>query len=326
MVVRVNQICDFVNHAGKYSDKAKTVIKHADSPIQQSAEFLNSMPELLAKTFIKDTSLSKSALTLPSVPKSDLVFKNKGGFNQNQYVRSFEQRIQDMREGLYCIDNKELKDAIKSSGDLYSFEEISKMEEMISGGISVQDAIKCRGSEELLQVFDGKVKPEPEVTIKHLVEEYVNKLAVFKEKDKNNFSENTKKINKFIETQSEYIQDSTLYRGEQSERQIHRLISLALEKQQHPQKTVKYAPNHLWSTTNNLKVLTDDYDYADKCLIKIVGTEGKCKGIDVNKMLGSKNRFFTQKETLLSGTSEFEVIEGHIENNRLMVTLKYIPQ
>ena len=323
MVVRINQISDLLCHNIRLTNSVKESCRHAENPVERCLKDIRYDSQMLAKTMIRDTSLGKSVLSLPAVNKSDIVFETAGNFNRKNYARSYEQSMQEMKEALYCVDDKELAKKIKSTGDLYSLDEVSKIEELVQSGIPVEDAIRCRGSEELLQVLDGNVKLEPEMTIKHMVEEYVNKLAVFKEKDKNNFQECTKKINKFIESKTEYVKDSVLYRGEQSEVEIHRLLSLALEKQLNPHKTVKYAPNHLFSTTNRLETLTQDYDYADKCLIKIVGTEGKCKGIDVNKMIGSKNKFFSQNEILLSSTSEFEVVEGVIDNGRLVVTLKY---
>ena len=320
---RINNVSELIIRTAKDSGILKKELKCVESPVQ-GADLPSCAPQTLAKMFVKETELSKSVLSLPVAEKSEIGFANTGFFNRVHYVREFEKSMQEMKDALYCVGDKELAKKIKSTGDLYSFEEISKIEEMVGAGISAEKAIKCRGSEELLQISDGKVKLEPEATIKHMVEEYVNKLAVFKEKDKNNLFENTKKINKFINSQSGCIQESVLYRGEQSEDEIKRLLSLAIEKQQNPSKSVKYCPNHLFSTTSDLEVLTKDYDYADKCFIKIVGTEGKCKGIDVNKMIGSKNKFFSQKEMLLPSTSEYELVEGSIQDGRLFITLKYL--
>ena len=52
--------------------------------------------------------------------------------------------------------------------------------------------------------------------------------------------------------------------------------------------------------------------------------KNRCKGLDINNLLQSKNKFFNQQEILLPSTTEFEVIEGFFESGRLFVTLKPI--
>ena len=257
--------------------------------------------------------------------KKLIKFKHEGFLNFSRLSDDFAASCDEMTMALSDLKNKDLAKRIRESGDLFSFDEIVNMDNCLDMGMAADDIFRCRGDHSLLSILKGEVKLLSPEKIKHYIQEYVNKLEVFKKNDSASNFEYTKIINKFIKSSNDTtIGVDTLYRGEQSNTQIKRLVKLLTEKNMHPEKVIKYTPDHLYSTTDDLSVLTDKYEYADKCFVKITGVKGKCKGIDVNKVLGSNNKFFNQKETLLPSTSEFEVVEGHFENGRLMVTLRFI--
>ena len=310
-----------VNCIGKLCRCSIKCAKYCSNLATIDFKGLRYAPEILGKS----VSGIKKVAQIPIRSGSKVGFPGRGYFDIEKYSRRFSKSLQEMEDSLFCVSDRGLAQRLKSSGDMYTMEEISNIEELINNtNISVDKAIKCRGSERLLQMLDGNVKIESSSTIYHYLEDYVNRIMKFKAKDKENMGEITKKINKFINSKMGALTESVLYRGEQSETEITRLISLILEKQKNPDKVVKYGVDHLYSTTQDLRVLTHDYDYADKCFIKIIGVEGKCKGLNINEILGSKNKFFSQKEILLPSTSEFEVVDGCIQDGRLMVTLRFL--
>ena len=264
---------------------------------------------------------NRSAISVP--------FKEKGVFDLREYAKIFEELKDDMDIALSSIaDNKSrilLAEKIKSSGGLFTVEELCNMEELyLLRRYELDDIIKCRGNLSKLGIYQGNVKLKSREEIKHIIEEYVNKLAVFKEKDIDSGYEYTKLINRFIDSQEKYLAQDILYRGEESKSQILTLLSLIAKKTENPAQIVKYFPDHLYSTTKSLESLTDIYHYADECFIRIIDVKNRCKGLDINNLLQSKNKFFNQQEILLPSTTEFEVIEGFFESGRLFVTLKPI--
>ena len=310
-----------INLATKYTDDIVGLgVRKWTKPT--TFEGLSYAEEIIGDTFIRTTKNFLEQIRQST--KTTIKFKYKGFFNLAKKTNEYKNLIDEMDISLDCISNKELVKKIKTLGDYFSCEELSKMDELCRLGMNIDDVIFCRGDITKLGILTDKIRPKSLEEIKHYIKDYVNKLDVFKHNDESSNYECTKQINAFISSQKNFLIDDILYRGELSEYQINRLLKLILEKQSNPEKIIKYTPGHLFSTTNNLESLTHIFDYADKCFIKIIGISGKCKGVDVNDLLKTQNKFFNQNEILLSSTSEFEVIEGFVENGRLIITMKFL--
>ena len=321
------QLGKIINYAKNYTDDVVRLVKQTDSqPVTCVIDSLPISPKLAGNlaTDCFQRSDVLSFLRSGGSAKKLVKFSHEGSLNYSQLSDDFINSCDEMAMAIDDLNDRSFAKRISSSGDLFSYAEICNMKDCMKLEMTADDIIRCRGDYALYGILKDEVKLLSLDKIKHYIEEYVNKLQVFKKNDSASNFEYTKIINKFIKSSNDTIGVDTLYRGEQSRFQIKRLLKLLAEKNKHPDKLVKYTPDHLFSTTDDLSVLTDKYEYADKCFIKIIGVKGKCKGIDVNKLLDTKNKFFNQKEILLPSTCEFEVVEGHIENGRLMVTLRFI--
>lgn len=310
-----------INFATKYIDDFGFGVRNYIKP--DNLKGLRILPDIIGDTF----SSTKKCLSeqLQKSTKTTVKFSNNGTFNLARKSKEFQELTEEMDLSLECISDSKLISAIKKSGDYFSGEELCNIDYLVGQtDENLDDILACRGNLARLGITKDKIKPKTLEEIKHMIKDYVNKLSVFKTFDKSANYEYTKQINAFINSQSKYLADDVLYRGELSEHEINRLLSLIIKKQKNPTQAITYSPGHLLSTTNNLRSLTDLYDYADKCFIKIIGTKGACKGVDVNDLLKSQNKFFNQSEILLPSTANFEVIEGFVENGRLFVTLKFL--
>ena len=88
---------------------------------------------------------------------------------------------------------------------------------------------------------------------------------------------------------------------------------------------VVYHPNHLVSTSLSKDAVSGKGNYAGKCLLEIEVPEST-KILDVNGLLGARNKFDWQKEFLLPSNVGFEVLSRRGNGDRLLFRLRLLEQ
>lgn len=234
---------------------------------------------------------------------------------KNLYLTKSKYSLEDMEDALACIDDI-LADKIRKTGDLYTADEILKIEELynISSGLyDVNDIIKSRGSNVKLSASQMIDKEAKKTTLANELKNYVNDYTKFTSQDETGFAKSTENINMFISKFGDTVSEKTLYRGVLDESEISRLFSLIDYKQANPESIVLYNPGRLTSTTKTADMLSKTYGTKCQMVIEIPGERASdsCKMLDVNKIFNQfklgENDFNFQEEVLFPSNVAYEL-------------------
>lgn len=220
-------------------------------------------------------------------------------------------------------ESPELVKALKASGDLYTISEITTMQDLV-GHYPLSDIIRYRGN---IATLANVGKPLNDFTFgkfRKYTDDYVNACEKFKAQDPFVLEEQIRTINQGIGQYGTVSPQRILFRGELSESQISR-ISSCYEAQQATGQKVVYHPNHLVSTSLSKDAVSGKGNYAGKCLLEIEVPEST-KILDVNGLLGARNKFDWQKEFLLPSDVGFEVLSRRVNGDRLLFRLRLLEQ
>lgn len=218
--------------------------------------------------------------------------------------------------------SKDLVEHIKKSDDIFTIQDMFKMQELHElKQYKPDEIIKYRGSDVKLSNLKKSVNFKKEAEITKPLEEYIENISRFVNKEAQDLEVSSRKINKFIELKGNPIEQKTIYRGIIDDEEITRLLSKLNSKQN--SKTF-YSPSRITSTSKEFAEALRASD--KKCVLEIAvpnaGSSKAAKAIDVNKYYDAKkmkNDFAFQKELLLPSDCQFELINARKENGTIII-------